>query len=156
EVDFEQWVFQEHGNGAGARRRLDTILGLYIAAIDQSCKLTDAQREKARLCGRGDIKRFYDPYEKVKQKFQLFKNGQQKMQQIWQDINPLQVSLQAGLFQDDSFLGKSLRHTLTAEQFARYEENARERRAFRHRANIELAVAVLEVAAPLRDAQRRQ
>ena len=83
------------------------------------------------------------------------KNDQQKMQQIWQDISPLQTSLQAGLFYEDSLLVKSLPHTLTAEQLEHYDAIVRERRAFRHRAAIELTVALLEQNNPLRADQRR-
>jgi hypothetical protein len=49
-----------------------------------------------------------------------------------------------------------LPHTLTEEQFARHSAITRERRAFRHRANIELAVTILEQTTPLRDAQRQE
>jgi hypothetical protein len=154
--NFDQWVFQQERNTSRARQRLNSLLALQVEDIDRACKLTDAQKNKLQLAGRGDIKRFFDRYETVKQKFQLIKQDEQKFQEIWQDISPLQMTLQAGLFYDDSLLYKSLHNTLTGEQFARYDAIARERRAFRHRANIELAVTVLEQAMPLRDAQRRE
>src|SRR5207245_8056724 len=127
-----------------------SLLALQVKDIDRACKLTDAQKKKLQLTGRGDIKRFFDRYEKVKQKFQLVKHDEQKMQEIWQDISPLQMTLQAGLFHDDSLLHKSLHNTLSSEQFARYDAIAGERRAFRHHANIELAVTTLEQSMPLR------
>jgi hypothetical protein len=37
----------------------------------------------------------------------------------------LHLALQAGLFREKSLLIKSLRHTLTGQQFARYEAMAR-------------------------------
>jgi hypothetical protein len=69
---------------------------------------------------------------------------------------PLQTSLQAGLFHEDSLLVKSLRNTLAGDQYARYDAIARERRAFHHRASVERAVTMLEQGMPLRDAQRRE
>jgi hypothetical protein len=158
---FEQWVFQQgrnpqDRNASGARKRLDSVLALQVEAIDRACKLTDAQKKKMQLAGRGDIKRFFDRYEKVKQKFLLIRHDEQKMQEIWQDISPLQMTLQASFFHEDSLLFKSLNNTLTGEQFARYDAIARERRAFGHRANIELAVTMIEQGMPLRDAQRRE
>jgi hypothetical protein len=158
DANFDQWIFQNDNQLgiAGARQRLDQLLALRIDYLDRACKLTDAQKMKLKLAGRGDIKRFVDLYEKVKRKFQLVKNDQQKLQGIWQDLTPLQMMWQFGLFDEDSFLGKSLRNTLTTEQFSRYDTIARERRAFRHRAQIEAAVVVLEQNMPFRDVQRRE
>jgi hypothetical protein len=156
EAQFDQQVFQRDGNAAGARRRLDAQLALQVEDLDRACTLTDAQKQKLRLAGRGDIKRFFDRCETVKQKFQAAHQDGQRLQEVWQDISPLQVTLQAGLFQDDSLLYKALANTLTAEQLTRYDALVRERRAFRHRANVELAVTMLEQGMPLRDAQRRQ
>jgi hypothetical protein len=153
---FEQWVFQQDRNASGARKRLDSQLALQVEDIDRACKLTDEQKKKLQLMGRGDIKRFYDRYETVKQKFQLVKHDQEKVQEIFQDIRPLQMTLQTGMFHDDSLLYKSLHNTLTGEQVARYGAVARQRRAFRHRANVELTVTMLEQGMPLREAQRRE
>ncbi|HLJ97118.1 MAG TPA: hypothetical protein VKU02_28395 [Gemmataceae bacterium] len=153
---FDQWVFQQDRNASVARQRLNSRLALHVDEIDHACKLTDEQKKKLQLAGRGDIKHFFDRYETVKQKFQLVKHDQQKVQEIWQAISPLQTTLQSGLFGVDSLLIKSLRHTLTDDQLARYGVIARERRAFHHRATVELAVTVLEQGMPLRDAQRRE
>ncbi len=154
--NFDQWIFQQDRNPTGARNRLDSALVVHLEAIDRASQLTDAQRKKLQLAGRGDIKRFFDRYETVKQKFHLVKDDQQKMQQIWQDISPLQMSLQAGLFDGDSLFYKSLHNTLTSEQRTRYDAVERERREFSHRASIVQAVATWEQSIPLRDAQRRE
>jgi hypothetical protein len=152
---FDQWIFQQDRDAAGARKRLDWFLEARVEDIDRACSLTDEQKKKLQLAGRGDVKHFFDRYEVVKHKFQLVKNDEQKMQQIWQDISPLQTSLQAGLFHEDSLMAKSLHNVLTGAQSAKYDALARERRAFHHRATIERAVAMLEQSMPLRDAQRR-
>jgi hypothetical protein len=165
--NFEQWVFNRGGgpaqNAASARQELDRSLLLNIQDIDRVCKLTEAQKKKLQLAGRGDIKRFYDRYEVVWQKFQRVKqkqqddnNWQELWQELWRDISPLQMDIQTGLFHEDSLLRKSLRHTLTAEQLPRYQAEAEERRRFHHRASIELAVNGFEEAMPLRDAQRQE
>jgi hypothetical protein len=153
---FEQWIFQQDRNAAGARQRFDKLLAMQVEEIDRACQLTVAQKKKLQLTGRGDIKRFFDAYDKVKTRFRALNNDVQMLQEIQPDVNPLRTSLQAGLFHDDSLLYKSLRNTLTGEQFVRYDAIARERRAFRHRAAIELAVATLEQSMPLRDEQRRE
>jgi hypothetical protein len=151
---FDQWVFQQDRNVAGARRRLESQLALRIEEFDRACQLTGAQKEKLQLAAKGDMKRFFARYDMVKKKFQRVQNDQQKMQEIWQDIGPLQGSLEAGLFHEESLLGKSLVHILTAEQLKRYDAVVRERRASRHRAAIEMTVAILEQKTPLRADQR--
>lgn len=154
---FEQWVFQNNGRYNGARQQLGLQLLLQIEDLDRTCKLTEVQKKKLQLTGQGDIKRFFDKYDKVKKKFDLLKNDQQKLfQEIWQDINPLQAILQSGLFLDDSILYKSLHNTLTPEQLERYKVHARERREFQHRYNIEFAVGMIEMNTPLRASQRRE
>lgn len=155
EENFDQWVFQNNGTFSDARKRLEQLLALRVDDIDRVCKLTRAERKKVQLAGRGDIKHFFVLYDQVKQKFQAARNDQQKMNEIWREINPLQIMLQS-MFDERSFLGKSLRHTLPPEKFALYEAALRERAAARHRAHVELAVAVLEQNMPLRDAQRQQ
>jgi hypothetical protein len=153
---FERRVFQQDGNAFRARQRLDSLLAMQIETIDRACKLTDAQKKKLRLAGRGDIKRFFDRYERVKQKSQVIEQDEQKFQEIQQDFNQLRVALQGGLFHEDSLLVKSMHNTLTSEQFTRYDAMARERRVSRHRASIDQAVGILQRGIPLGDAQRRE
>src|SRR5205823_12624482 len=88
---FDQWVFQQDRNASGARQRLESLLALQVEDIERACKLTKTQKKKLQLAGRGDIKRFFDRYETVKQKSQLLNNDEQKLAEIWQDIRPLQT-----------------------------------------------------------------
>jgi hypothetical protein len=153
---FERWVFQQDGTASRARQRLESLLATQIENIDRACRLTDAQKKKLQLAGRGDIKRYFDRYERVKRKSQLLERDEQNFQEIQRDINPLRVTLLRGLFDEDSLLIKSLPNTLTGEQFTRYGTMARQRRASLHRASIEQAIALLQRGMPLRDAQRRE
>ncbi len=152
---FEQWVFQGTGGPAATSKRFEAFLVLQVEEIDRVCRLTEAQKKKLQLIGGGDIKHFFDGYAKVKRRFNQMHNDMQRLNDIMPDVSPLQSSVQEGLFTDASLFSKSLRHTLTAEQFARYETVVAERTAFSHRAQIELAVDMLEQSAPLREAQRR-
>ena len=70
-----------------------------------------------------------------------------------QDIRPLQTA--GGPFEPDSLFVKSVRHALTEWQVPSFEAAAKERRAFRHRAQVELSVDMLEQTMPMRDAQRQ-
>ncbi len=152
---FENWVFNNEGNAATARKRFDELLKLRIEEIDLNCQLTDEQKQKLHLMGCGDIKQIFDSFEKAKRQFKLLDNDVQKLQEILPLRRPVQQAQQR-LLQDGSLFAKSLRHTLTREQFARYEVVDRDRREFQHRAQIELAVHTFEESVPLRDAQRRE
>jgi hypothetical protein len=107
--------------------------------------------------GRADIQRFFDLYDHAKKKFDEAKNDQNKLNnEFWQEISPLQMMMHAGLFAQDSFLDRAMRHTLTEEQLAHSQALDAERRVFRHKADIALAVAEIELSAPLRAEQRRE
>jgi hypothetical protein len=165
---IERWVFQRYGNASGTRQRLESQLATHVLLdIDRTCKLTDAQMTKLHLAGRGDIKRFFDRYETVKRKLQSMNNDGRIFPDILQHISALQMTLQSGLFHEDSLLVKSLPNTLTGDQFVRYEAMARKRRATLHRESVldavailkvgfERAVATLERNIVLREAQRQE
>lgn len=151
---FEQWVFQQYGNAASARARLKEALELHIEDLNGVCSLTSSQTAKLRLAGRGDVVRFFRRFETVKAKFQKVRNDQQKVNQIWQDISPLQVEISTGLFHCDSLLHKSLVNTLNREQFLKFAAYEDERRLFRHKAKVQLVITMLDNAAPLTSGQR--
>ena len=57
---LEQWVFGRFGGSGGARNKLDSSLLLRIEDLERACDLTDDQKKKLRVAGRGDIKRHTD------------------------------------------------------------------------------------------------
>ena len=156
ENQFDSWVFQNLQTVAAARKRLDQMLVLRMDDIDQTCQLTEAQRKKLLLAGRGDVLQFFEQVEVVRKKFLLVRKDQQKFNQIWQEISPLQVRFQAGLFDDGSLYHKTLRNMLKGEQLSKFSQVDGERRKFQYRAKVELIVAMLENALPLRDEQRQK
>lgn len=111
---------------------------------------------------RGDIKHFFDQYAPLKEKFgamhikQNDADFQQKWQKIWQEISPVQMTLQAGLFNKGSMFEKTLTSTLTAEQLERRASVEKERQEFRKRAKVALGVTMFEQRLPLLEEQRRQ
>jgi hypothetical protein len=150
---FDQWVF--NGTVANGRQRLEAMVTLHVEDIDRACHLTDEQKKKLQLAGRGDIKRLFDGFESAKRKFRLLNNDVQKLRDVMPDVNPMQSALRGASFAETSLLAKSLSHTLTAEQIANYDVVVNERRKLRLRANIEMAVMMIEDSAPLRDSQRQ-
>src|SRR5262249_40456127 len=76
--------------------------------------------------------------------------------EILQEMQPLQMAFQTGLFGDASIFAKTLKTTLNSQQREGYETASRERRQFRYQATIELLVTKLDEALVMRAAQRRE
>lgn len=156
EKQFDAFVFENLRTAAAARKRLDTLLDLRTNDVDRTCRLSEIQRRKLQLAGRGDIKNFFEQVEAVRQKFLLVRKDQNKFNELWQEIQPLQTTLKAGLHGEDSLFYKTLRNALDPQQLSRYLQVDGERKAYQYRAKVELVVAMLEANLPLRDEQRQK
>jgi hypothetical protein len=154
--NFDQWLYQDLQNSAGARGRLNDQLHTRLDVVVASCGLSDAQRQKLDLAGRGDIKRFFDRVEELRRRFQAVKTDQNRIGEIMQAMQPLQMQLRSGIFDETSLFAKALRSTLTSDQANRFESAGRERRVFRYQAVIATLVTKLDEDLALRAAQRRE
>ncbi len=151
---MDQWVFGRYGGSGGARNKLDSSLLVRIQDLERACGITEAQKKKLRLAGRGDIKRFFDKVEALKRTFQQGQNDPNT--NIWQEIQPLQVELNTGLFGDDSLYAKTIKRTLNHEQTTQFECVSHERTSFRFRATVEWFVVHLDKGLGLTDLQRQR
>jgi hypothetical protein len=109
---------------ARARLRLQLFLKQRLEFIDRVCSLSEGQRQKLDLAGRGDIVRFFDRVEDGKKKFARFNDGDAGNAivrlELLRESKPLHEALMAGPFDDGSLFAKSLRNILTTEEAARY------------------------------------
>lgn len=156
EENFDQWVFNNQGNAGSVRNRFESLLGLKIDFVDKACGLTESQKKKLQLAGRGDIKRFFDRVDEKRRKFLSVKRDQNNINEIFQEIQPLQFEIQGEHFGDGSFFSKTLVRTLSTDQTAMYNKAMRERMQFRYRAKVELAVAILDNAVGFTADQRKK
>ena len=154
--NFDMWLFGGGRNSQAARARLESILSLEIDRLDKYCAMSEAQKKKLTLAGRGDIKRFFDKVAEKKRKFDLLKNDQNRIGEIFQEIQPLQQTFNAGIFSDGSFFTKTVKNTLNEEQTERYAKVIRERDLFRYRARVDLVVSMLDNSVGFSAAQRKQ
>jgi len=152
---FDQWVFGGPRNSGAGRNKLDTLLTLQVDDVSRACGLSELQKKKLLLAGHGDIKRFFDRVDEKRRKFDKVKNDQNKIGEIYQELQPLQMALNSGLFSEGSIFSKTLKKVLAHEQVSRYEAIAREKRLFRYRAKVELMVASLDQTVGFSDDQRR-
>ena len=79
---FDQWVFGGPRNSRAGRDKLDSLLTLQVDDVARMCALSEAQKKKLLLAGRGDIKRFFDKVEEKRKKFAKVKNDQTKFNAI--------------------------------------------------------------------------
>jgi hypothetical protein len=153
---FDQWVFGAPRNSRAGRNKLDSLLTLEIDEVERSCSLSEIEKKKLLLAGRGDIKRFFEKVDEKRKKFEKIRNDQNKIGEIYQELLPLQSMLNSGLFGDGSFYCKTLRRLLSDEESAAYQKIVFEKKQFRYRAKVELVVAQLDQAVGFRDEQRRR
>ena len=153
---FDQWIFGGPRNSRAGRNKLDSLLTLQVDDVARMCTLSEAQKKKLLLAGRGDIKRFFDLVEEKRKKFDKVKQDQNKIGEIYQELVPLQAALNSGLFGDGSIYSKTIRNVLSEEDSVRYHKVIEDKIRFRFRAKVELAVAQLDQTVGFRDEQRRQ
>ncbi len=155
QADFDRLV-----SGGKTREQmeqtLESLLALQVDSVAHTCGLSEAQRKKLELAGRGDVKRFSRSVEQLKEKFREVGQDQQKLNDLWREVSPLQMKMQTGVFGDASLYRKILKQTLDRGQSERYEQQERQRRKFYYEARIELALSNLETTLPLRAEQRQR
>jgi|SRR5579863_1613785 len=122
---FDELVYGSDSNAANARVRLEQCLKQKLDKIDRISKLTDAQRRKLQLAGRGDIKRLFDRAEKLRdlcdRSTAIDLNEFQKWtEQVRSKSKSLRQPLTDGPFNTDSLFARCMKTTLTAEQAAQY------------------------------------
>ncbi len=155
--NIEQWVFNGKAGAMGRGREwFDERLALALDEVDRVCHLSEAQKAKLRLAGRGDVKRFYTLMEAIRRKLRQVKDDQNKVNQAFQEIQPLQATVNAGPFGHTSIFAKAVGAILTSEQAAQYAEAVRLRGLARYRARIELAVGAFDSALGLTAVQRQR
>ena len=154
--NFDQWVFGGGNNLQRGRSRIKSQATLRVDAIDQICGLSEQQKAKLQLASRGDMKRFFDDVDVVRQKFLQVRHDRNAFNQIWKDIQPLQLRIKNGLFEQESLLHKVVRRTLNMQQMAKYETAEQERRRFHYEAKVAAVMTMIESGMPLRDEQRQR
>jgi hypothetical protein len=154
-VNIDGWLFPGTQNAEAGRHRLITQSNLQIAEIARHCRLTSEQEEKLKLAASGDLERFFVDVEKVRRKFTAANHDRDAINEMWQEVQPLQARQSRGLTGVDSLFDRTLAKTLTSEQRVDYEKSQLERRKFRYRAAIASALHALEGNVALQHQQRQ-
>lgn len=108
---------------ASMRHQFDSLVSQQIQEIVRICPLTTDQRQKLQLAGAGDSKRFLDRVEKISSQLELDSGNAVKMQELIQEQTQLnRRALNPNLSDENSLFVKSLKSTLSADEFARYQQ----------------------------------
>ncbi len=156
ERQFDSWMFQTAQNEDGCRKRLKAQLGVLLDEAVRDHNLTEAQQRQLQLAGRGDVKRYFDEVEIRRDRFNELRHDRQKMNEIFQDIQPLQQRLNKGLFDQQSLFFKVLQQTLTDQQRDSYQREASLRSERRAAAAVRVAMVEFEHLIPLTHVQRER
>ncbi|MBI3861998.1 MAG: hypothetical protein HY290_08885 [Planctomycetia bacterium] len=119
--------------------RLGAILRRKLAPLEWTCELTETQRKRLHLAGRGDVQRLVNRITVLHARGATLPKliTDETFCKLNDEADELQSLLDAGPFGDDSLLSKALQHTLTADQFARFEEVSQ----FEHREDWQVVAA---------------
>lgn len=143
-----------------ARTHIETKLKMQLDELNRVCGLSDIQIQKLKLAASLDVTRYFDEVEVTRKTMQqreiLAIARGDNLRETW----PLRIK-RLCLFGETSFFSKTVRKTLNQDQLAKYDSVVNERRQFRYRASIKVALTRLELCtsrppgfAPLRATQR--
>ncbi len=153
ERNVDSWIYGSESRG---RTWLEASLKQKIDQMGRVCELSDLQRHKLLLAGKGDIQRFEIRVEDLKASVNLGAMPPEKYTELFQKTRPLHTLVQQGLFGTTSLFQKTLTTLLRPEQLAHYEQLEHERRVWRYRARVEMCVAQFDAVLGLRDDQRHR
>jgi hypothetical protein len=117
---FEGLIFSKR-DAAAVRREMNRFLRQKIAETDLICGLSDQQKQKLQLAGRGDLKRLFDRIDEGRRK--LLNADESEADAILQALREGAASLNEAVrsdpFEQGSLFSKTWARTLTLEQSAR-------------------------------------
>jgi hypothetical protein len=106
--NFDRWLFPRELSERARQDHLKGVLDARIAVVASANKLTDPERAKLRLAGRGDIKRFFDEVQNRKDDFEIdrktFKSGLAALRRL----DELSPTYKEGPFGPGSLFAKTL------------------------------------------------
>ncbi len=149
-------VFRNTFDLESNREDLKKQLQRRVDEIDVACELSEEQQQKLTLAGTGDITRFFDQLEDLREEYGAVGDDRAEKLNVMREAAVLRRRFERGLFSEESLFAKSLGRTLSAEQNATLGDWTTSRARAKFQAQVESAVADLERRAPLNDFQREQ
>jgi hypothetical protein len=106
--NFDRWLFADGLSEEEHRRHLENVLLARARAVARTHKLTEPQRAKLLLAGRGDIKRFFDGVQDKRDEFETARQNFKTGFLALRNLDPLTRTYRQGPFGDGSLFSKTL------------------------------------------------
>ena len=153
---FDRQVYGGLDGEDAARAQLESALAKRVDDLACAGGLSDRQRMKLRAAGRGDIKRFLDRCIEARQQVRVNIDQRGGLGIRQADVRSLVVERDALMKVEGPIFSRTLPKTLTDDQRIAIEKEARDRLAFRLRADVRWTVVLLARSLGLLDDQRRR
>jgi len=122
---YEHLIFGGRGeSAAGVRLWLDALLLRKVETVDRFSRLTEWQKQKLHLAGRGDIKRFFDSVDEQRRQILMIDENaldRKKIDELTQAARQLRHVLDLGPFEEGSLFARTVRRSLSSQQVGRGE-----------------------------------
>jgi hypothetical protein len=120
---FDDWAFGGKAGEQRFRNQLDKLLRRKVNEVEQFFQLTEAQRRKLTLAGRGDIQRLLEMVEDARKEFQLARTNVRRLAELQKDLRLVELRVSDGLFEMGSLFAKTLRKMVDEKQLVRRSAN---------------------------------
>ncbi len=135
-----------HGDPEGARRRLESRLKSRIDQVDRACKISEEQRTKLAVAGRGDIKRAFARAEELMRKYASVRPALGGERAVFRELAEYRRAMtELDCFGEGSLFAKILPKTLSPQQWAVREKSIQDAANAQHRSTIHWAVGSLDI-----------
>jgi hypothetical protein len=153
---FERRVFGDPRGEAAARAEAETALAHRVDYLRLAGRLTDDQWRKLRAAGHGDIKRFFDRFAEAREKMAATVDQRTLALLIQREARSLAEEWAVLQKVEGPIFTKTVDRTITDAHRAAIENEDRDRRAFRLRADVRWTTVLLARSLGLKDDQRRR
>jgi hypothetical protein len=127
--EFDQLVLGDNGPvpPTALRTRLDHILAKRVAVIDRRYGLSQVQKQKLKLAGRGDIERLEDRVNRQRPKYVAARRSgsDEVVRAAFTEANVLRSAVKSSPFGAGSLFAKAQNTILSPEQAQKYERRRR-------------------------------
>lgn len=155
-VEIENGILGKEGDPNAFRKTSSEKLKGKIERIEAVYPLTETQRRKLDVAGRGDVARFQEDVRQMRIDFTVPKVPADRINELQQRYMELVTRRDAGLHGEDSLFQKTLRSALDSEELSKLGTAVRKAARKRHKAKVDAVFATIDNALALTAEQREK
>ncbi len=108
EDSFDDWAFGGEQGEKRFRDQLDNLLQSKLQVVDRVFQLTEQQRRKVKLAGRGDIKHLLEMVNDSRREFERASLDIRRLPELQKQLRLVDLRVSNGSFEAGSILAKTL------------------------------------------------